>query len=138
MAGSALDLAGRLVAELGLANDRGVLDRLACLQADLHDYRLFYAQICDRIAEADEQPGPEVSMLKVYISELLQRITEFCAEIAGDFGGIVGDVQIGSLLTDLHWPLMMARPVSIYAGANEVQRDILAKAVLKLPSAPRT
>ncbi|AWY40060.1 MULTISPECIES: acyl-CoA dehydrogenase [Pseudomonas] len=138
MAGSALELAGRLVTELGLANDRGVLDRLACLQADLHDYRLFYAQICDRIAEADEQPGPEVSMLKVYISELLQRITEFCAEIAGDFGGIVGDVQIGSLLTDLHWPLMMARPVSIYAGANEVQRDILAKAVLKLPSAPRT
>jgi alkylation response protein AidB-like acyl-CoA dehydrogenase len=137
MAGSALDLAERLVAELGLADDRGVLDRLACLQADLHDYRLFYAQICDRIAEADEEPGPEVSMLKVYISELLQRITEFCTEIAGDFAGVVGDVQIGSLLTDLHWPLMMARPVSIYAGANEVQRDILAKAVLKLPSAPR-
>jgi alkylation response protein AidB-like acyl-CoA dehydrogenase len=137
MAGSALDLAERLVAELGLADDRGVLDRLACLQADLHDYRLFYAQICDRIAEADEQPGPEVSMLKVYISELLQRITEFCAEIAGDYGGIVGDVQIGSLLTDLHWPVMMSRPVSIYAGANEVQRDILAKAVLHLPSAPR-
>jgi alkylation response protein AidB-like acyl-CoA dehydrogenase len=137
MARSALDLAERLVTQLGLADDRGVLDRLACLQADLHDYRLFYAQICDRIAEADEEPGAEVSMLKVYISELLQRITEFCTEIAGDFAGVVGDVQVGSLLTDLHWPLMMARPVSIYAGANEVQRDILAKAVLKLPGAPR-
>ena len=137
MAGSALDLAERLVVELGLADDRGVLDRLACLQADLHDYRLFYAQICDRIAEAHDELGPQVSMLKVYISELLQRITEFCTEVAGDFGGVIGDVQIGSLLTDLHWPLMMARPVSIYAGANEVQRDILAKAVLKLPSAPR-
>lgn len=137
MAGSALDLAERLVAELGLAGDRGVLDRLACLQADLHDYRLFYAQICDRIAGAHDEPGPQVSMLKVYISELLQRMTEFCTEVAGDFGGVIGDVQIGSLLTDLHWALMMARPVSIYAGANEVQRDILAKAVLKLPSAPR-
>jgi alkylation response protein AidB-like acyl-CoA dehydrogenase len=137
MAGSALDLAERLVAELGLGQDLGVLDRLASLQADLHDYRLFYAQICDHIAQADEAPGPEASMLKVYISELLQRITEFCTEVAGDYAGVVGDVQIGSVLTDLHWALMMARPVSIYAGANEVQRDILAKAVLKLPSAPR-
>lgn len=138
MASSALELAERLVSTLRLADDRGVLDRLACLQADLHDYRLFYAQICDAIANADEEPGPQVSMLKVYISELLQRISEFCTEIAGDYAGVVGDVQIGELLTDLHWLLMMARPVTIYAGANEVQRDILAKAVLKLPAAPRT
>jgi alkylation response protein AidB-like acyl-CoA dehydrogenase len=138
MAGSALALAKKLVAELELTDDRGVLDRLAVLQADLHDYRLFYAQICDRIAKGDGEPGPQVSMLKVYVSELLQRITEFCTDIAGDHAGVVGDVRIGELLTDLHWPLMMARPVSIYAGANEVQRDILAKAVLKLPGAPRT
>jgi hypothetical protein len=28
---------------------------------------------------------------------------------------------------------MMARPVTIFAGCNEVQRDILAKSVLRLP-----
>ncbi|MNE94928.1 hypothetical protein D3C80_1929480 [compost metagenome] len=49
----------------------------------------------------------------------------------------MGDVQLGDLHTDLHWPLMMSRPVTIYAGANEIQRDILAKAVLNMPNAPR-
>jgi len=42
-------------------------------------------------------------------------------------------VQIGELLADVHWPLMMSRPVTVFAGCNEVQRDVLAKAVLRLP-----
>ncbi len=137
MAASALSLAQRLVTTLQLDSDIGVLERLGRLQADLHDYRLLYAQMCDQIAEEHGEPGPEASVLKVYISELLQRITEFSVEIAAEYGGVVGDVQIGDLHTDLHWPLMMARPVSIYAGANEVQRDIVAKLVLQLPSPPR-
>ncbi|MBA1204242.1 acyl-CoA dehydrogenase [Pseudomonas capeferrum] len=137
MAGSALDLAERLVAQLHRSGDQGVLDRLGSLQADLHDYRLLYAQLCTRIAQQGIEPGPEASVLKVYVSELLQRITEFNLEVSEEYGGVVGDVQIGNLGTDLHWPLMMARPVSVYAGANEIQRDILAKAVLNLPNAPR-
>jgi alkylation response protein AidB-like acyl-CoA dehydrogenase len=74
-------------------------------------------------------------MLKVYVGELQQRITEFSHAISGEYGGVVGDVRIGELETDIHWPLMMARPVTIYAGANEIQRDILAKAVLGMPRA---
>jgi len=64
---------------------------------------------------------------------LQQRITEFSTEVAGEYAGAIGDTRIGSLLTDLHWQLMMARPVTIFAGCNEVQRDILAKSVLRLP-----
>ncbi|MBG6286997.1 acyl-CoA dehydrogenase [Pseudomonas nitroreducens] len=137
MAGTALDLAERLVEERRLDADRGVLDRLAELQADLHDYRLLYARVCDDIAHQGAQPGPEASVLKVYVSELLQRITEFNVAVCVEHGGVVGDIQLGDLHTDLHWPLMMARPVTIYAGANEIQRDILAKAVLNLPIAAR-
>ncbi|RRU92634.1 acyl-CoA dehydrogenase [Stutzerimonas xanthomarina] len=137
MAGSALDLAERLVVQLGLMDDRGVLDRLAALQADLHDYRRLYAQVCDRIANEGAEPDAEASVLKVYVSELLQRITEFNVEVSSEYGGVVGDVSIGDLEVDPHWALMMARPVTIYAGANEIQRDILAKAVLNLPNLPR-
>ena len=132
LAGKALALATTLVRELNLSDDQGVMDRLAQLTADLHDYRLLYAEICDGIA-AGGKPGPEVSMLKVYASELLQRLTEFNQEIAAEYGGIVGDVEIGATLVDLHWQFMMARPVTIFAGANEIQRDILAKTVLKMP-----
>jgi alkylation response protein AidB-like acyl-CoA dehydrogenase len=131
LAGKALALARQLMRELDLGDDVGVADRLAALSADLHDYQLLYAEICDRVAEQGA-PGPEVSVLKVYVSELLQRITEFSADIVAEYGGVVGDVRIGDTVTDLHWQLMMARPVTIYAGCNEVQRDILAKSVLGL------
>jgi alkylation response protein AidB-like acyl-CoA dehydrogenase len=134
LAATALELAQAVVLASGLQDDLGVTDQLACLQADLHDYRLLYAQVCNDIAARDAQPGAEVSVLKVYVSELLQRITEFSADIGAEYGGVIGDVRIGALNTDLHWQLMMARPVTIYAGANEVQRDILAKAVLRMPA----
>ncbi|MDB5971400.1 MAG: acyl-CoA dehydrogenase [Hydrocarboniphaga sp.] len=133
LAGKALELARTLVEELALTNDAGVMDRLAQLAADLHDYRLLYAEICDSIADGGK-PGPDVSMLKVYASELLHRLTEFNQEVAAESGGIVGDARIGGALTDLHWQFMMARPVTIFAGANEIQRDILAKTVLGLPA----
>lgn len=129
LAAKALDLAERLVAERGLGEDAGVGDRLAQLAADMHDYRQLYAMVCDRAAAGGEL-GPEVSALKLVVSELLQRITEFNVEVAGEYGGAVGDVRIGDTVTDLHWQFMMARPVTIFGGTNEVQRDIMARAVL--------
>jgi alkylation response protein AidB-like acyl-CoA dehydrogenase len=134
LAGKALDLAQHLVDACELADDTGVADRLAQLSVDLHDYRILYAQMCDAIADSGGQPGPEVSMLKVYASELLQRITEFSVDIAAEYGGVIGDVSIQDTQADLHWQLMMARPVTIFAGANEIQRDILAKTVLGMPA----
>lgn len=137
LAGKALALGEHLVQQLGLEDDRGVMDELAQLQADLHDYRLLYSRTCDAIADSGKAPGPEVSMLKVYASELLHRLTEFNVEIGAEYGAVVGDVAIGGASTadmqaDLYWQLMMARPVTIFAGANEIQRDILAKTVLGL------
>ncbi|MBN8479165.1 MAG: acyl-CoA dehydrogenase family protein [Burkholderiales bacterium] len=136
MASRAFALAERLVEATGQQDDAGVVDRMTVLAADLHDYRLLYSEICDRIATGAD-PGPEVSMLKIYVSELLQRIADFNVDIGGGHGAIVGDVRIGTVLTDLYWQSVVARPTSIYAGANEIQRDILAKAVLGLPSEPR-
>lgn len=130
----ALDLARDLVRSRGLQSDAGVCDRLAQLCADLHDYQLLYVDICNKLAESDREPGPEVSVLKIVASELVQRITEFNLEVAAEWGGVVGDASISGTLTDLHWQFMMARPISIFAGANEVQRDIMAKSVLGLRS----
>jgi len=134
LAGKALALAERLLAETGAGADVGVMDRFAQLAADLHDYRALYRRTCDRIAASDRPPGPDVSALKVYASELLQRICEFNLGIAGAAGGVVGDVRVGNVVVDLHWQFMMSRPVTIFAGANEIQRDILAKTVLKMPT----
>lgn len=133
MAMRALALSQQLVIETQQHNDPVIIDQLATLSADLHDYRGLYADICDQVAETNEI-GPEVSMLKVYASELLQRITEFNISIGDEFAMANGDIQIGDTQTNLVWQLMMARPTTIYAGCNEVQRDILS-AGMGLPRA---
>lgn len=134
MPARALGIAERLVPALGLAGDQGVTDRLAVLQADLHDYRALYNRLCRAVAEQREEPGARASMLKIYVSELLQRIVQFNVDISAEHGGEAGDLHLQGWTTDLHWPFMMARPTTIYAGCNEVQRDILARTVLDLPT----
>lgn len=144
MARRALGIAERLVQEMGLAQDLGVTDRLAVLQADLHDYVALYAQVCDRVAEHVGAPPPELggqaSMLKILVSELLQRLVQFSTEVAAEHGGLTTPVAPGlprgsssePWWVDLHGADMMARPTTIYAGCNEVQRDLVAKGVLGL------
>lgn len=133
MAIRALALSQQLVIELNKQSDPVVMDQLAVLTADLHDYQGLYADTCDRVADTGEI-GSEASMLKVYASELLQRISEFNVEIAGEYAVASGDIMVGKTNTNLMWQVMMTRPTTIYAGCNEVQRDILA-AGMGLPRA---
>jgi alkylation response protein AidB-like acyl-CoA dehydrogenase len=136
MATRALGIAERLVWELGLHEDLGVSDRLAALQANLYDYRALYTRECDRVARLGVVPGPEASMLKIYVSELLQAIVQFSIDVAAEHGGQSGNIRIADWPVNLYSPYMMARPTTIYAGCNELQRDILAKTVLNLAPAP--
>jgi len=127
----ALSLARELIDALDLAGDLRVTDDFAALAADVHDYGALYDGVC---AQADEhgEIGPEVAMLKVLASELQQRICEFVVAVSHEYSGVVGESTIGSLQVDTHWQFMMSRPLTVYGGANEVQRDILAKTVLGL------
>jgi alkylation response protein AidB-like acyl-CoA dehydrogenase len=133
MARRALALARIIVTALGLWQDFAVADQFAALATDVHDLEALYGSICDAV-EREGAPGPQVGMLKILATELQQRICDFNAAIASDHAGVVGEDRIGSLPVDLHWQLMMARPVTIFGGASEVQRDILARSVLGLQS----
>lgn len=129
----AVALARELIAALDLATDTRVVDQLATLAADLHDYEALYDEVCAQAAE-DGEIGPHVAMLKVLATELQQRISEFVLTLSQEYAGVVGETTIGSLQIDTHWQFMMSRPITVFGGANEVQRDILAKAVLGLGS----
>ncbi len=119
------------------AGDQGLADAYATVAADLQDLRSLYRKTCRDIA-GGRQPGPEVSMLKVLQSELLQRITELNVELGGPDALIDGDSVVGNgpaaMLADYGWQFFMARPGTIFAGANEIQRNVLAKSVLGLGS----
>jgi alkylation response protein AidB-like acyl-CoA dehydrogenase len=79
-----------------------------------------------------EALGPDVSMLKVHQTELYQRITETMLEIAAEHGGQFGPLD-GNRELNPAGLFIHSRPSTIYAGSNEIQRNILAKNVLELP-----
>ena len=79
-----------------------------------------------------ETLGPDVSMLKVNQTELFQRITETMMDISGEYGGGFGPMD-GNRELNPTGLFLQSRPSSIYAGSNEIQRNILAKNVLELP-----
>ena len=79
-----------------------------------------------------EVPGPDVSMLKVYQSELYQRITETMLDIAGEHAGGLEPME-GNRALNPAGLFLQSRPTTIYSGTNEIQRNILSKNVLDLP-----
>jgi alkylation response protein AidB-like acyl-CoA dehydrogenase len=79
-------------------------------------------------------PGPESSLLKIKGTELQQRIQELRMEALGAYSGVAtketynNDLhEVGSLAQQNY---MYGRAATIYGGSNEVQRNVIAKAVL--------
>jgi alkylation response protein AidB-like acyl-CoA dehydrogenase len=79
-------------------------------------------------ASKDGKPSPVSSMLKIEGSRILQELHELAVEVLGSdavdiTGGTSGDPVVEYLNN---------RKVSIYGGTNEVQANVIAKAILGL------
>ena len=73
-------------------------------------------------------------MLKIWTMETWQRLTDLLVETGAEAGVVSGIQDIAGVETDFLSPFYYARPGTIYGGSSEIQRNILAKYVLKLPS----
>jgi alkylation response protein AidB-like acyl-CoA dehydrogenase len=125
----AFNIFERLVNELDLGEDPVVQDLHARLVCDLADFTALYGQIAD--ASVRSSAGSEdYSILKILSSELFQRISEANLQVAGELAGATGPVAIGAQLVQLNKIYMIARASSIYGGANDVQRDIIARTIV--------
>jgi alkylation response protein AidB-like acyl-CoA dehydrogenase len=84
-------------------------------------------------AKAGHEPGAESSLFKVYATELNKRRTELMVKIAGPAGlGWEGPgFDEEELARTRFW--LRARGNSIEGGTSEVQLNIIAKRVLRLP-----
>jgi len=122
-----------LVAALGLQDDAGLAERRAALLCDLHDLTALHAQVSDAVIRGDVD-GTALSLLKVVATELFQRVSDTIMAVAGEDAGTVEPTAVAGVDADLHKIFMIARPTSIYAGANEVQRNLVARALLGPPS----
>ncbi len=70
------------------------------------------------------------SVLKVQGTEAAQRIDVLACEIAGPAGWAIADGQSPDLLATALPRYLNGRAATIYAGSNEIQRDLIARAVL--------
>jgi alkylation response protein AidB-like acyl-CoA dehydrogenase len=118
-----------LIDGIGLLDDLGQTDRTAALFCDLEDLIALHTQIADA-AIRGEIDNAVVSLIKVMATDLFQRVSDELLRVAGEDGGLQQPVGIGGVGLDLRKVYMVARPATIYAGANEVQRNIVANMLM--------
>jgi alkylation response protein AidB-like acyl-CoA dehydrogenase len=117
----------------GLFEDTGFLDRYTQIKLDLEDLASLYARYVEQVKRG-EPLGQDVSSLKVWAMEAWQRLTDLLVETGGEDGVIEGMHDVAGVEIDFLAPFYYARPGTIYGGSSEIQRNILAKYVLELPS----
>jgi alkylation response protein AidB-like acyl-CoA dehydrogenase len=129
---SALGRLEELGRRLELFQDPAFVDAFTQLTLDVADLAAAYGRFADMVRRG--QPlGPDVSYLKIWATETYARITNAILEAAGSAGAVADDFEIEGEVFDLIGPFYYARPATIYGGSNEIQRNILAKHVLRLP-----
>jgi alkylation response protein AidB-like acyl-CoA dehydrogenase len=129
----ALEKLEMLAQARGLLDDPAFAERFTQLKLDLADLGSLYGRYVDK-ARRGEAMGPDVSMLKVWSMDTYQRLAELLMDAAGEYGAMEGDIAFGDASIDVLSPFYNSRPGTIYGGSNEIQRNILAKYVLNLPS----
>jgi len=131
LSGHALNRLELLAEGLGAFDDPAFVDRYNQLRLDVYDLAASYERYAS-ILRTGGDLGPDVSILKIWATETFQRIAEEMVDLAGDDGGLREDLQFGETHVDAMNQFLQSRPTTIYAGANEIQRNIVAKRVLGL------
>ena len=107
-----------------LADLQGTQFKLADMATSLDAARLLVYRAATLRDEGVEDTAKEASMAKLFATEAAQQIVDQALQIHGGIG----------LVKDLHAVERLyraVRPARIYEGANEVQRIVIAKQVLK-------
>ena len=121
-----------------LAEDPGFAGRLGLADAELQALAMTELRTLAEVA-AGGAPGHQSSMLKLKGTEIVQRMTEFFVECAGPYAAPwFPEIAGGNDHVGPEWAkpevarYLEGRAASIAGGSDEVQRNIIAKQVLRL------
>jgi alkylation response protein AidB-like acyl-CoA dehydrogenase len=120
-----------------LIDDPRFRDKLTRVEIELMALEITNMRFLDAM-RGGRPPGAEVSMLKIRGVEIQQMLTELMMQAAGPMAapfrlmGQENAVSFDTAIAQLAPRYANFRKTSIYAGSNEVQRNIIAKATLGL------
>ena len=126
-----------------LIEDAAFRQRVVQLEVDMKALQITqYRVVSAGAKKSDGRPDPLSSVLKVKGTELLQATTELAMDTAGPLAMPIWAQELAEMANE---PDMLAeaaeqatgnylflRAASIYGGTNEIQKNILSKAVLRL------
>src|SRR5262245_19849988 len=131
-----IDLAKRITRRSGTAWDDAALRReIGHLAAEMD---ALWAMVRRNLSQAQRHgvPGVGGSVLKLYYTEMLQRIGDLAMRIferAGLAREDLGELQIGHHVEER----LRSLSLTIAAGTSQIQRNIIAERILGLPKEPK-
>ena len=121
---------------ISMMSDRRFRDRLARIEVELMALEITNMRFVDEMRKTGKPPGAEVSILKIKGTEIQQGLTELMVDAIGPMAQPCKAFDSASEVERFNAWLAPRyanyRKTSIYAGSNEIQRNILAKAALGL------
>ncbi|MEV4429792.1 acyl-CoA dehydrogenase family protein [Streptomyces sp. NPDC053792] len=117
----------------GAAADPLIRDRIARAWIGLETIRFNALRMLDGVAAG--APGPEASIGKIFWATWHRELGELAMDVCGA-AGMLADGEPYDL-TDWQRLYLFSRSDTIYAGSNEIQRNIIAERVLGLPKEVR-
>src|SRR5438874_1267639 len=108
-----------------LMQDQRWRDRLSRVEVELTAPEITNLRFLDRMRRTGQPPGADVSMLELKGTEIQQGLTELMLEATDPVASDPLSVAVRSRYLSM-------RKTTIYAGSNEIQRNIIAKSTLGL------
>lgn len=130
---------GQMSAGSSLIEDPDFLRKLTEVEIELMALEMSELRTLATVS-AGKAPGPESSILKIKGTEVRQRLTELAIEATGYYAIPFPELIDGKneppigpdYSRDTSFNYLASRVATIYGGSSEVQRNIIAKAVLGL------
>jgi len=109
----------------GMMQDQRWRDRLSRLEVELSALEITNLRFLDRMRRSGQPPGADVSMLKIKGTEIQQGLTELMMDATDPAAS-------DAFAEAVRKRYLSMRKTTIYAGSNEIQRNIIAKMTLGL------
>jgi alkylation response protein AidB-like acyl-CoA dehydrogenase len=119
-----------------LIDDPRFRDKLTRVEVELMALEITNLRFLDQMRRSGQPPGADVSMLKIKGTEIQQALTELSMAAVGPmaqpFKSVANDPDFDEFTAGLAPRYCNFRKTTIYAGSNEIQRNIISKMTLGL------